>query len=401
MKIKSIKPYLFHPEAGKNLLFCRVETDNGLHGWGESYVVQGKEKAVAAYIEGMEVYLIGRSPFNIKHTGQALFNDFAIRRSSCDFYAAWSAIEIALWDILGKHLGQPVYNLLGGASRKRIRVYANGWYDVNFGNSDTAEELAKRALEVKKMGFTAMKWDPFGKTPWRNFITKQEEDHAVENVKAVREAVGPNVDLLIEVHRRLSPYHAAHFAGRISEYNPFWFEEPCLSDNVGLLVEAKRNIRMPIVTGETKYTKAEYCEVFKNYAAEIINPDIGICNGILGLLEIAAMAEPYSVMVSPHNYNSTIVGLAATVHASAITTNFLIAEMFLNIKPACDEIVINPLKLDNGFIELPTTPGLGVDIDLDKLKQHPYKEFKKAFPVKGVTQYYDEFPRKEDYCNLN
>jgi galactonate dehydratase len=397
MKIISVKPYLFHPEVGKNLLFCRVDTDEGIYGWGESYVVQGKELAVAQYITGMEPYLVGRSPFNIKHTGQAMFNDFVIRRSSCDFYAAWSAVEIALWDILGKFLKQPIYNLLGGPSRERVRVYANGWYDSNFGATDTPEGLAQRALEVKNMGFTAMKWDPFGKTPWRNFITKQEENFAVASVKAVREAVGPDVDLLIEVHRRLSPYHAAHFADRIAEFNPFWFEEPCLADNVDLLVEAKKNIRMPIVTGETKYTKTDFKEVFEKRAAEIINPDICISNGIQGLMEIAAMAEPYSVMVSPHNYNSTIIGLAATVHASAVATNFIIAEMFLNIKPACDEIVINPLRFDKGFIDLPTSPGLGVDIDMDKLLQHPYKEFKKVFPVKGVSQYYEESPRKEDY----
>ena len=397
MKITSVRPYLFHPGVGKNLLFCRVETDKGLYGWGESYVVQGKELAVSHYITGMEPYLIGRNPFNIKHTGQAMFNDFAIRRSSCDFYAAWSAVEIALWDIVGKYLNQPIYNLLGGPLRERVRVYANGWYDSNFGETNTPEGIAHRALEVRNMGFTALKWDPFGRTPWRNLITRQEEDFAVASVKAVREAVGPNVDLLIEVHRRLSPYNAAHFADRIAEFNPFWFEEPCLADNVDLLVESKKHIRMPVVTGETKYTKTDFKEVFEKRAAEIINPDICAANGILGVMEIVAMAEPYSVMISPHNYNSTIIGLAATVHASAVATNFIIAEMFLNIKSACDEIVINPLKFDNGFIDLPTTPGLGIDINLERLKEHPYKEFKKVFPVKGVAQYYDESPRKQDY----
>lgn len=397
MRIISVKTYLFHPGVGKNILFCRVDTDEGIYGWGESYVVQGKELAVSEYIKGMEPYLIGRSPFNIKHTGYALFNDFALRRSSCDFYAAWSAIEIALWDILGKYLGQPVYNLIGGPSRKRVRVYANGWYDVNFGPSDSPEALGQRALEVKNMGFTAMKWDPFGKIPWRNFITKQEEDFAVESVKVVRQAVGPDVDLLIEVHRRLSPYYAIHFAKRIEEFNPFWFEEPCLADNVDLLVSVKRNIRMPIVTGETKYTKTDFKDVFEKGAAEIINPDICITNGIQGLMEIAAMAEPYGVMVSPHNYNSTIIGLAATVHASSVMQNFLIAEMFLNLKPACDGIVVNPLKINNGFIELPTEPGLGIDIDMNKLRQHPYREFKKDFPIKGIAQFYEESPRMEDY----
>lgn len=390
MKITSVTPYLFHPGVGKNLLFCRVETDEGIYGWGESYVVQGKEPAVAAYITAMAPYMIGRSPFCIKHTGNALFNDFAIRRSTGDFLAAWSAIEIAMWDIVGKALGQPVYNLLGGPSRNKIRVYANGWYDVNFGGDDSPDGMAERALKVKSMGFTAMKWDPFGRAPWRCRITREQEDRAVECVKKIREAVGPDVDLLIEVHRRLSPWHAARFADRIAEYNPFWFEEPCLSDNVDLLVEAKKHIRMPVVTGETMCTKEDFKESLEKRASEIINPDVCICRGILGSLEIAAMAEPYCVMFSPHNYNSTIIGMAATVHVAAVATNFLIAEHFLNIKPACDEIVINPLKFKDGYLELPTAPGLGVDIDMNELAKHPYKEFKKEFPIKGVAQYYEE-----------
>lgn len=397
MKITSVKPYLFHPGVGKNLLFTRVETDEGLYGWGEGYVVQGKEKAVAAYVESIAPFMIGRSPHAVKHTGKALFNDFTTRRSSCDFYAAWSSIEIALWDIIGKSAGQPVYNLLGGPSRSRIRVYANGWYDVNFGGNDSPDGMAERALLVKEMGFTAMKWDPFGRIPWRNITTRKEEDRAVECVRKIREAVGPDVDLLIEVHRRLDPYHAIRFADRIAEFDPFWFEEPCLADNVDLLCEVKNKIRMPIVTGETKYTKEDFKEVLEKRAAHIINPDIAICNGILGTLEIAAMSEPYAMMFSPHNYNSPVVAMAATVHASAVASNFLIAEMFLNVKSACDEIVINPLKFDNGFIELPTAPGLGVDLDLQKLLRHPYQEFKREFPVKGVANYYEEGPRREDY----
>ncbi|HWR59981.1 MAG TPA: mandelate racemase/muconate lactonizing enzyme family protein, partial [Clostridia bacterium] len=392
MKITSVTPYLFFPGAAKNLLLCRVETDEGIYGWGEAYVVQGKEKAVETYINGMAQYMTGRSPFNIKHSGQAMFDDFAIRRSSCDFYAAWSAIEIAMWDIVGKAAGQPVYNLLGGASRERIRVYANGWW----GGASTVEETVERALKVKAMGFTALKWDPF-LGYWRNSITRKQEDYAVENVKAVREALGPDVDLLIEVHRRLSPYHAAHFADRIAECDPFWLEEPCLADNLDLVVEAKKNIRMPLVTGETKYSKYEYKEVFEKRAAEIINPDTCVCNGILGMLEIASMAEPYSVLLSPHNFNSTVVGMAATVHVSAVASNFLIAEMFLNIKEGCDAIAVNPLKLDNGFIDLPAEPGLGVDINMEELLKRPYKVFERKFPFKGAAQYYDEFPRKEDY----
>ena len=397
MKITSVKPYLFHPGVGKNLLFTRVETDVGIYGWGEGYTVQGREKAIEAYVSAIAPYMIDRSPFEIKHTGFALFNDFASRRSSADFFSAWSSIEIAMWDIVGKAVNQPIYNLLGGPCRSSIRAYANGWYDVNFGGDDSPEGMAQRALKVKKMGYTAMKWDPFGRIPWRLHISKKIEDMAVECVKQVRAAVGPDVDLLVEVHRRLSPYHAKHFASRIEEYNPFWFEEPCLADNVDLLTDVREHISMPVVSGETKYSKEDFKGLLEKKCCDIINPDICICNGILGTLEIAAMAEPYAVLVSPHNYNSTIIGLAASLHLGALIPNFLITEHFLNLKPACDEIVINPVVLKDGFFELPKGPGLGIDIDVEKLEQRGYKEFKREFPIKGVTRYYEEGPRKEDY----
>lgn len=391
MKITSVTPYLFFPGQAKNLCLCRVETDEGLYGWGEGYVVQGKEKVVSTYIEAMAPYLIGRSPFDIKHTATAMFDDFAIRRSGCDFYAAWSAIEIALWDIAGKACGQPVYNLLGGRCRERIRIYANGWW----GGAQTIDEVVQRALAVKAKGYTAMKWDPF-KGYWRTYITPRQEDYAVDCVKAVREAVGPDVDLLIEVHRRLSPWHAAHFSERIQPFNPFWVEEPCLADNIDLVVEAKKGIKAPVVTGETLYSKYDFIPVFEKRAAEIINPDICV-SGIQGMMEISSMADPYNILVSPHNFNSNLIGLAAMVHMSAAIPNFLIGELFLTVDEGSSAIAAERLTVTDGFIDLPTKPGLGVDVDMAALEQHPYKYFERKFPFKGAAQYSDEFPRKEDY----
>lgn len=387
MKITKITPYPFF--AGpKNLMLCRVDTDEGVYGWGEGYVVQGKERAVQIYIEAMAPYMIGRSPFEIKHSATAMFDDFAIRRSSCDFFAAWSAIEIALWDIVGKVCGQPVYNLLGGPCREKIRVYANGWW----GGAKTIDETVKRALDVKSKGFTAMKWDPF-QGYWRNYITREQEDYAVDCVKAVREAVGEEVDLLIEVHRRLSPWHAVHFSERIEECNPFWIEEPCLSDNIDLVANAKKKIKAPVVTGEALYSKEDFIPVFEKYAAEIINPDICV-SSIKGMMEIAAMAEPRSILVSPHNFNSNLVGLAAMVHMSAAIPNFLIGEMFLTVDEASQDIAAKPLNIKNGYIQLPTAPGLGIDVDMEKLERRPYKTFERKFPFKGACDYRDEFPKE-------
>lgn len=387
MKITTITPHLFF--AGpKNMILCRVDTDEGVYGWGEGYVVQGKEKAVEVYIQAMAPYLIGRSPFEIKHSGTAMFDDFAIRRSSCDFFSAWSAIEIALYDIVGKICNQPVYNILGGPCREKIRVYANGWW----GGAKTIDETVERALEIKKKGFSAMKWDPF-QGYWRDYITPKQEQYAVDCVKAVREAVGPDVDLLIEVHRRLSPWHAIHFSEQIEQYNPFWIEEPCLADNIDLVVEAHNHIKAPVVTGETLYSKEDFIPVFEKRAAEIINPDVCIC-GIRNMMEISAMAEPRRILVSPHNFNSNAVGLAAMVHMSAAIPNFLIGEMFVTVDEVSRDIISSPLKVNNGYVELPTVPGLGIDIDIEKLKSHPYKHIERKFPFKGACEYKDEFPKE-------
>ena len=387
MKISKITAHPFF--AGpKNLMLCRVDTDEGVYGWGEAYVVQGKEKAVQIYIEAMAPYMIGRSPFEIKHSATAMFDDFAIRRSSCDFFAAWSAIEIAMWDIVGKICGQPIYNLLGGPCREAIRVYANGWW----GGAKSIDETVSRALAVKERGFTAMKWDPF-QGYWRNYITREQEDYAVDCVKAVREAVGPEIDLLIEVHRRLSPWHAAHFAERIEPYDPFWVEEPCLADNIDLVADASRHIKAPVVTGETLYSKEDFIPLFEKRAVEIINPDICVC-GIQGMQEIAAMAAPRSILMSPHNFNSNLVGLAAMLHLSAAIPNFLIGELFLTVDEVSGDIAVAPIEVKDGFIDLPTAPGLGVDVDMEKLSQHPYRSIERKFPFKGACDYRDEFPKR-------
>lgn len=386
MKIEKIETHFFHPRSGKNLLFCRVVCDDGTYGWGESYVGVKKEMIVEGYIKAMAPYVLGRSPFNIRHTGQVMFDDFAIRRTSVDFLCAWSAIEIALWDIVGKKAGLPLYNLFGGASREKVRIYANGWW---YG-ADTIEKTVAKALKVKEAGYTALKWDPFPGA-WRTFITRAEEDYAVDCVRAMREALGPEMELLIDAHRRVAPMHTIRVARRIAEFDITFYEEPCLSDNLDLVAEARRNIPIPIVTGETLYTKEDFARVFEKRAADIINPDTCAVGGLQQMFDIAAMAQPHAVAVSPHNYNSTIVGLAATVHFSAVIPNFVIAECFINLKEACDEIAINPLVFEEGgWLALPTGPGLGVDIDMDLLARNGYRDF----PHKDMRQYYEEFPRK-------
>ena len=369
MKVTGVTHFLVSSGQAKNFIFVRVDTDEGISGWGEAYTQTDREPAIATYVDRMGQYLVGRDPFNIKHFTHVMYHDVLVKRGSMESYCALSGIEIALWDIVGKKLGAPVYNLLGGACRDKIRVYANGWA----GKSQAPDAVAARAVETTKMGFNALKWDPFP-DPWRAYISKYEEDLTVEGVAAVRAAVGPDVDLLVEAHRRLAPMHAVRVARRIEEFNPFWYEEPVSARNLPALAAATREINTPVVTGEELYTKAEFREVFELRAADIINPDICNTGGLLELKEIAAMAETYYVVVSPHNFNSTTVGLAATLHLCATIPNFLITEYFVNLADIGTELSTNPIEVDNGYIRLPTGPGLGIELDEDALARHPYNQ---------------------------
>jgi galactonate dehydratase len=383
LKVTNITVFLVHPGRAKNLCFVKVDTDADIHGWGECYTQADRDQQIALHVDQLKRYLIGRNPMHIKHFMQVAYDDFAGRRGAMDLYSALSGIEQALWDIMGKRLGVPVYALLGGACRDRIRVYANGWYD----GAKTPETLAEKARQVVAKGFTALKFDPLP-GPWRTYVNKDVERQAIRNVQAVREAVGPDVDVLVEMHRRLAPMHAVNIARALEPYHPFWYEEPVLAENLDALAAVKRAINLPVVTGEELYTKFEFREVFEKQAVDIINPDVCNVGGILELKEIAAMAEPYFVVVSPHNYNSTTVGLAATLQVSACIPNFLITEYFVNLEAFGQTIARRPFEVVDGYIKLPDTPGLGIELDETSLARHPYK----PFPARAPRQYYEEGP---------
>ena len=367
MKVTNVKTVLANPGTSKNWLFVKIDTDDGIYGWGECYTQSDRDRVVEIHVQQLARYLVGRSPFDIKHFTYMAYSDFAGKRGAMDLYCAISGIEQAMWDIAGKAAGQPVYNLLGGACRDKIRVYANGW------GGGSTDQLAKRAAEIVSNGFTALKFDPFP-GPWRAHIDHKAEQAAIDRVKAVREAVGPEVDILVEVHRRLAPMHAIRVARKMEPYRPFWYEEPVSARDIDGLAEAKHNIDLPVVTGEELYTKAEFRQVFEKRAADILNPDVCNCGGILELKEIAAMAEPYHVGMAPHNFNSTTLGLAATIHASAGMPNFLITEYFVNFEPIGKEIAHPAFEVEDSYIRLPTAPGLGIDLVEDALSRFPYQE---------------------------
>jgi galactonate dehydratase len=383
MKITAVKSFPVHPGWRKNLIFVKVETDSGVYGWGEAYSQYDRDTAVMAQLNALGPYLTGRSPFDIKHFTQFAFDDYAARRGSVELWCAISGIEQALWDIVGKACGQPVYNLLGGKYREKIRVYANGW---SYGVKEP-DDYARAAEKVIKAGFTAMKFDPLP-APWRTYIPKEHEKHAIRVVKAIRDAVGPDVDLLIEQHRRLAPMHAIRLNKQLAEFDLYWMEESCQAEYPDELALIRREIGVPMVIGEATYTKTGFRPLLEKRSADILNPDVACVGGILELKEIAAMAESFMVAMSPHNYNSTLVALASTVHASATMPNFIITEYFLPFVDFCDKISPNQLKPKNGYIELPTAPGLGVDVDEEALKKFPAK----VYPARKLRTPADEGP---------
>ncbi|MGH2457257.1 MAG: mandelate racemase/muconate lactonizing enzyme family protein [Chloroflexota bacterium] len=371
MKISGVKTFIVQPEHAKTVLFLKLTTDAGIHGWGEVYTVTGRETGLERMTMEFGEYLIGRDPLQIKHFTQALYRDVAIKRGSMDFYCVVSGLEIALWDIVGKHFDTPVYNLLGGPCRGSFRVYGQPTGD---GGSDASDPVGwgRRAANTIARGYSAVKFDPFP-GPWQPHIDHVAEDLAAQRVAAIREAVGPDVDILIEVHRRLAPANAIRIARQIERYRPFWFEEPTPAENLDATVDVRRKIDIPVVVGEALYTKYEFREVFEKQAADIINPDVCNVGGILELKEIAAMAEPYSVAVAPHGNNSTTVGLAASLQVGACIPNFLIMEYPVSWEPIADQIARNPFKVENGRIALPIAPGLGIDLDEAALARYPYR----------------------------
>ena len=362
--IVDLRYHLIHPTppdtgqpdryiAGKNLCFVRLETADGLHGWGECYTQSDRDIQITAHLEAMRRYIVGWDSARIKPWTDAIHNDFGNRRGAMDLYSAISGVEQAMWDLAGKRAGMPVHQLLGGAVRDRLRVYANGWAKM-----DDLEELQARARAMVDRGFTALKFDPVPGR-WRSYVGMKELRLAADRVRAVREAVGPDVDVLLEIHRRLSPSNAVRLSKMVEEYEPFWFEEPVWAENMTALAAATAQINIPTVTGEELYTKFEFREAFEQRAADIINPDVANVGGIKELTEIAAMAEIYFVAVAPHNYNSTTMALAATLNAAATMPNFIITEYFVNFEPWGQEAATSPFEVEDSHIQLPDHPRPG------------------------------------------
>ncbi|MCH2313697.1 MAG: mandelate racemase/muconate lactonizing enzyme family protein [SAR202 cluster bacterium] len=369
MKITGLKINIFssqHKNAKRNWLIVRIQTDEGIEGIGEASMLSQDPIVASLLEEWAENYLVGKNPMNGELHWTRLHQD-NLGRGGRLFSPALSGIDIALWDLRGKILDVPVYELLGGPYSQRLRVYANGWYTT----PGTPEQNAEEAKKVVAMGYTAMKFDPFGKIAYTT-ITPEEAQLSEDRVAAVRDAVGPNVDILVEVHARFNVYTAVHLANRIEKYNPFWFEEPVSQENVSEMKQVRSRINIPVATGERLYLKFPFFELVRNEAVDILQPDICNAGGITELKKIAGMAEAQHIMMAPHNTNSA-VGTVASMHLDAAMPKFLIQEYKAEIyEPHYFEVIEGLPRQKEGYVDLPSGPGLGIRLNEELMNSHPY-----------------------------
>ncbi|RKU16652.1 dehydratase [Candidatus Poribacteria bacterium] len=366
MKITDVKT-LVMGTSWRNLTFVKVETDEGLTGVSEVRM-NNRTDALVAYIDGAKRrHVIGSDPFNTEDLYQRLFRDDYGRAGEI-VATGISVIEIACWDIIGKALNQPVYRLLGGACRDKIKAYANGWYRVE----RTTEEFHAAAKKVLEKGYRALKFDPFGAGYYE--LSYEEKLKSVELVEAVRDAVGPDVEILVEMHGRFSPYMAIEISAELEKYQPSWVEEPVPPDNIAALAKASEKINLPVATGERLHNKYEYRELINLQAADILQPDITQTGGFLETKKIAAMGDMCYMTVAPHNVGGP-VSTATALHFAACTTNFKIQEHFNDFSEAwVKEAATGCPEVIDGYFSLPNGPGLGMELNEDLIAEHPYRE---------------------------
>ncbi len=361
MKITRITPYVIG-NSWKDWLWVKVDTDEGIHGVGEG-TVNVFAATVEAAIRELEPRLIGHDPLEV----EALL--LATRR---DVYtdggqihgAAVAAVEMACWDIIGKALQTPVHRLLGGRLHDRVRVYANGWYTVD----RTPQAFAKAAREVVELGFTAMKFDPFG-VSWQT-QTAHEQDLAISLVEAVRSEVGPGVDLMIEAHSRFGVASALSVAERLAPFAPAWFEEPVSHHNISALTSVAERSPVPVATGEGFSSLHQFGELLAGGAVGIVQPEPVHLGGIWRTRQVASLAEAHHAVVAPHNAQGPICS-AVSSHLGACVPNFYIQESFDIFNEAWTRDLVHPrFEVVDGFVDVPTGPGLGITVDWEQVASH-------------------------------
>lgn len=364
MKITDVKTFIVDCFR-TNWVFVKVYTDAGISGVGEG-TLEYKEKALAGAVEHLKNYLLGKDSRQIEKIYHDIYRD-AYWRGGAVLMSALSAVECALWDILGKSLGVPVYQLLGGKVNDDCRIYVNGW----FAGAKTPEEFAEKAKIAVKRGVTAMKWDPFGKSYLQ--ISNKDLDTALECIAKVREAVGNRVDLLIEGHGRFDVPTGIKIAKELEQFKPMWFEEPVPPNNLEALKAVRDKSPVAISAGERLYTRYDYNGLFATRAADYIQPDVSHAGGVMELKKIAAIAEANYIPFAPHNPSGPVAN-AATLQLAACCPNFCILEIMYSDVNYRKFVTDENLVYENGRIKIGDKAGLGIELNEEECLKHPYVE---------------------------
>ncbi len=351
----------------KNWLFVRLDTDqDGLYGVGEASL-NGFAKTVEAAIHELGHRYQGMDPFQVETIYQRMTRDLYSEGGQIQMNAA-AAIEIACWDIIGKSLGRPIYDLLGGRYHESLPVYANGWYQ----GERNPGMFAEKACEVVARGYRALKFDPFG-AAWR---TMSPDDFAlsIDIVRAVREAVGPRIQLMIEGHRRFSVAEAVEVGVAIAGFDPTWFEEPTDHMKIDATAEVARKLTIPVATGESFTTSHQFAELLAHNAVHIYQPDPANLGGIWRTRLVCGMVDAAYGVVAPHQAQGPI-STAVCVQIDACTPNLLVQELFdeFNVAWEHDLVTWSPRVDATGRIDIPTGPGLGCDLNFAEVERHPYQ----------------------------
>ncbi len=380
MKLDSVKVFLVaNPPpgyGGRYFVFLKLKTACGIEGVGEVYAATFGPKVLAAMIEDLFARrFAGRDPFGIESLWRESYGSGYTQRPDLSLISVLSGLEMACWDIIGKAVEQPVYNLLGGRVHERLRSYTY-LYPADGEGEDfyhDADRSATRAAEYVAQGFTALKFDPTG--GYSAFDPRQPTQEALERtvglVRRVREAVGRRADLLVGTHGQFTTSGAVRLARQLEPYDPLWFEEPVPPEMPEQMALVARATSIPIATGERLTTKYEFARVLSSGAANIIQMNLGRVGGLLEAKKVAALAEVHYAQIAPHLYCGPVVG-AANIQIAACSPNFLILESIQQWGGFHAQLLKNPIRWEEGYVIPPTAPGLGVELDESVALAHAY-----------------------------